>query len=406
MRGIQTQFAEYERAKITERTRRGKVAKAHKGQIFRSSKPPFGFRYTATGDALLIRKPEMAVVEKIFRMAAAGLGRHAIQTRLYAEGVPSPKGERVWSRSTLKKILFSDLYITYMRDELAGLVPAEVLDRVDAHARFGIWWFGRKQVTVTGYSPSHPENGGRLYKEHTTTRIRPKEERTAVPVPAYLPRCLVDQARDSLAANKSTERKYLAREWELRGILRCVCGSIMATQTARSGAGNSTYHYYRCGRRRKLGSMCDCTQKSITATDIEEIVWSFVSRLMQDPEAIRRGMKHLIEREQIAQTDNPEREAQTWLQKIDECDRRRSAYQDQQAAGLMTLQELGAKLNELENIRKTAEQELVALKTHQRRMDELEKDYVALLESMAQIVPEALNSPQERNATGFTGCCA
>src|SRR5215207_6089458 len=112
MRGIQTQFAEYERAKITERTRRGKVAKARKGQILRSSKPPFGFRYTATGDGLLIHKPEMAVVEKIFRMAAAGLGRHAIQTRLYAEGVPSPKGERVWSRSTLKKILFSDLYIT------------------------------------------------------------------------------------------------------------------------------------------------------------------------------------------------------------------------------------------------------------------------------------------------------
>jgi hypothetical protein len=65
----------------------------------------------------------------------------------------------------------------------------------------------------------------------------------------------------------------------------------------------------------------------------------------------------------------------------------------------MTLQELGAKLNELENIRTTAEQELVALKTHQRRMDELEKDYVALLESMAQKVPEALNSltGEERN---------
>jgi hypothetical protein len=65
----------------------------------------------------------------------------------------------------------------------------------------------------------------------------------------------------------------------------------------------------------------------------------------------------------------------------------------------MTLQELGAKLNELENIRTTAEQELIALKTHQRRMDELEKDCVALLESMAQKVPEALNSltGEERN---------
>jgi hypothetical protein len=65
----------------------------------------------------------------------------------------------------------------------------------------------------------------------------------------------------------------------------------------------------------------------------------------------------------------------------------------------MTLQELGAKLNELENIRRTAEQELQALKTHRECMDELEKDCVVLLESMAQIVPEALNSltGEERN---------
>ncbi|MDQ3925026.1 MAG: hypothetical protein M3309_14115 [Actinomycetota bacterium] len=110
-------------------------------------------------------------------------------------------------------------------------------------------------------------------------------------------------------------------------------------------------------------------------------------------------MEHLIEREQIAQTGNPEREAQTWAHKIEECDRHRAAYQDQQAAGLMTLQELGVKLNELENIRTTAEQELQALKTHRERMDDLENDYVAVLESMSQIVPEALNSltGEERN---------
>jgi site-specific DNA recombinase len=42
MRGIQGQFAEYERAKIVERTRRGKERKAREGRIMRGPKPLTG----------------------------------------------------------------------------------------------------------------------------------------------------------------------------------------------------------------------------------------------------------------------------------------------------------------------------------------------------------------------------
>jgi hypothetical protein len=69
----------------------------------------------------------------------------------------------------------------------------------------------------------------------------------------------------------------------------------------------------------------------------------------------------------------------------------RSAYQDQQAAGLMTLEELGTKLEELENTRSTAERELNVLRGHRQRVSELESDRDALFESMADIVPEALD---------------
>ena len=74
MRGIQGQFAEYERAKIVERTRRGKERKAREGRIMRGPKAPYGFRYNATYDALSVHEPEMLVVEKVFRMAASGWG--------------------------------------------------------------------------------------------------------------------------------------------------------------------------------------------------------------------------------------------------------------------------------------------------------------------------------------------
>ena len=79
--------------------------------------------------------------------------------------------------------------------------------------------------------------------------------------------------------------------------------------------------------------------------------------------------------------------------------RLRSAYQDQQAAGLMTLRKLGAKLEGLENKRKTAEQELASLRNRQQRVEELEKNRDALLQSMSEMVPAALDdlAGEEKN---------
>jgi site-specific DNA recombinase len=100
--GILDQLAEFERAKIAERSRRGKLRKAREGKIMVTMKPPHGFRYNATRDGLVAHPPEMDVVERIFRMAAEGLGTAAIQTRLYREKVPAPLGGEVWHRTVIR----------------------------------------------------------------------------------------------------------------------------------------------------------------------------------------------------------------------------------------------------------------------------------------------------------------
>jgi hypothetical protein len=132
---------------------------------------------------------------------------------------------------------------------------------------------------------------------------------------------------------------------------------------------------------------------------VEPVVWDFVSGLLKDPERIRAGMNALIDREQEAGCRDMAEEAAAWAKKMEECDRLRSAYQDQQAAGLMTLEELGSKLKGLEEARKLAQAELVALETREKRVRELEKDRDALLESWAGAVPKALDglTGQERN---------
>ncbi len=77
----------------------------------------------------------------------------------------------------------------------------------------------------------------------------------------------------------------------------------------------------------------------------------------------------------------------------------RTAYQDQQAAGLMTLEELASKLAGLDETRRHAEREFALLKNQQERVAELEADRDALLEYVAAAIPEELDNltGEERN---------
>jgi hypothetical protein len=132
----------------------------------------------------------------------------------------------------------------------------------------------------------------------------------------------------------------------------------MGTQTTKPRGGEITYHYYTCNRRRKLRKMGGCAQKSLPALEGEAQVWELVSSLLRDPDRIRGGMNRLIEEERTKRAGDPERETKIWAEKIAESDRLRAAYQDQQAAGYMTLTGLGSKLRELEDTRRLAQTEL------------------------------------------------
>jgi hypothetical protein len=72
---------------------------------------------------------------------------------------------------------------------------------------------------------------------------------------------------------------------------------------------------------------------------------------------------------------------------------------DQQATGLMSLEAPGSKLGGLEESRKLVHAELAAVRTREKRVEELENDRDALLESGAGAVPEALGrlTGQEKN---------
>jgi hypothetical protein len=97
---------------------------------------------------------------------------------------------------------------------------------------------------------------------------------------------------------------------------------------------------------------------------------------------------------------NPDATAKAWADRIAECARKREAYQDRQAAGYMTLDELGTKLAELDEERATAQRELDKIQDAQVRIKELETGRRALLEAYGKGLLEGVEwfPPELRRA--------
>ena len=156
------------------------------------------------------------------------------------------------------------------------------------------------------------------------------------------------------------------------------------------------YYYYACHTKEK--GFCS-NRKKFRAREIETSVWKLICTLLMNPEQLRKDLEKMIEQERQGSRGDSDREAKAWLQRISEVDRMRGNYQEMAAKGLITFEELGDKLGQLQETRTTAERELGALKGRQERIDQLQRDKDDLLESYAGMAPEALDSlnPEERH---------
>src|SRR5712691_9715073 len=112
---IQGAVAEYERAKLAERYRRGKLYRARQGEVFWAS-ISYGYqrrpRQGSVPASLVIYEPEAEVVRKIFHWHAyEGMSIRQIVKRLTREGHTTPKGGRRWAESTVHKIVRQEAYL-------------------------------------------------------------------------------------------------------------------------------------------------------------------------------------------------------------------------------------------------------------------------------------------------------
>jgi len=390
--GILDQLGKYERAKISERSRRGKLQKARQGKVMAGPRVKYGFKLNKARDGLLIDEDKMRVVRRIFRMVASeGCTMNAVFKTFERERIPTPGGGKSWDRAFFRVAILDDVYRPHTYEEVKELVSPEVAARLDREQLYGIWWYNRLRVRTR--QVSEPSESGRRYRRQARFTVKPKEEWVAVPVPcAGISREVVDAARAAIKDNRAPS-KSARRFWQLSGgIFRCyVCDRSLATRSIWSPSGKFYHHYYSCPSHNRGGNNACSNRKNRRAVDVEGPVWELVSGLLKDPERLRAGLDEMIEAERAGMRGDPEAESLAWLGRLDALDSKRSRYQDMAAEGHITFDELGARLRGLEAERATVEGELENLHLRRSRVEELEGDKASLMDEYAGMVTEELD---------------
>jgi site-specific DNA recombinase len=260
---LQGMFAEYERAKVLERSRRGKRHRAQTGAVSVLSRAPFGYRYITReaggGDARYEIDEEAArIVHQIFtwvgheRLTLAGVCR-----RLHASGLPSPTGRRHWSRAMIHSMLLNPAYA-------------------------GQALYGRRQ-SVPWRPPLHPPRGHDGLPRRPWRQVpAPTERHISIAVPAIVGDELFASVAEQLETSRKRNRERLAGvQYLLRGLLVCQkCGYGFTGHHHRG-----QWRYYRCcgTDRSRFHGAFRCDARLVATELLDEAVWREVCRLLDDP---------------------------------------------------------------------------------------------------------------------------
>jgi site-specific DNA recombinase len=262
---IQGVFAEYERALIQERTRRGRLFAARQGRV-NWSHAPYGYRIIpktqSAPQKLVVDETQAEVVRQMYRwLVEEELTSSGIAKRLSEQGVPRKKGgdPSGWAQSTVSDMLRNTVY--------KGIGYYNRTKKVDASQP----WMQR------GYKDRRPGN-------LTSKTLRPKEEWIPVRVPAIIDPQTWDLAREQLKKNRHrASRNNKKHHYLLRGLLVCGwCNRRMTGRWTKKPRG-----HYVCKFRYPKGALESCEGRIVMAKEIESLVWEYVKELLCDSELLK-----------------------------------------------------------------------------------------------------------------------
>jgi DNA invertase Pin-like site-specific DNA recombinase len=266
---FQGMIAEYEKAQIIERTRRGKAHRAKAGVANVLSGAPYGYRYVRKSDHAEARyelvEPEASVVRELFRRYSREACSIANLARWLSEQqIPTRTGKARWDRSTVWGMLRNPAY--------AGRAAFSKTMRTEQRARLT--------------RPARLQ--GRSVSANPLILDRPREDWVEIAVPPIISEETFQLAARRLADNQRFAARNTKVPSLLQGLAACQgCGYAYYRTSTRTT--NKKLYYYRClgsdDYRYPGGRVC--ANLPVRADYLDQVVWEHVTRLLADPTLVR-----------------------------------------------------------------------------------------------------------------------
>ena len=339
---FQGMIAEYERAQIAERNRRGKRHRAQQGMANVLSGAPYGYRYVRKTDTSAayyeVRESEADVVRMVFAIyTQQRLSINAIARLLNERGISTRTGKTRWERSTVWGMLRNPAYqgkACYGKTE-----PSP-----------------RQRIT----RPLRQRSG--ISNRNGCHRDRPRAEWIELTVPALVSEETFALAQEQLMRNKHYSPRRTIEPTLLQGMLVCQqCGYALYRTSTRTS--KRKLYYYRClgsdAYRHFKGALC--RSRPVRQDYLDKFVWDQIMGLLEDGTLIQAEIDR---RKEAARNTDPRRQRSETLRREqtrlgNNLERLITAYQE----GLLSLAQLRHRIPELNKKSQAVESELQSLET-------------------------------------------
>ena len=337
---FQGMIAEYERAQILERSRRGKRHRARAGQISVLSGAPYGYCYARKTDQAAayyeIIEAEADVVRLVYeRYTVHHMSIGAITRLLNERALPTRKRCSRWERSTVWAMLRNPAYK-------------------------GTACFGKTRLASRQRITRRLRLLGGIATRESASHERPREEWIEIPVPAIVSEETFALAQERLERNKVLAPRRTITPSVVQGLVVCSkCGYALYRTSTRSSA--RTIHYYRClgsdGWRHRDGPVCD--NRPVRQDLLDQVVWAEMIKLLEDPGLIQGELDRRLAAARTADpTQRREKALQRDLARLRKSmDRLLTAYQED----LISLDELRRRMPALRQQEQATRAELLSI---------------------------------------------
>jgi Recombinase/Recombinase zinc beta ribbon domain len=272
---FQGMIAEYERAQILERSRRGKRHRALQGVVNVLCGAPYGYRYIRKTEhapaSYAIIDVEATVVRKVYEYyTVAGLSIGAITRLLNEQGVPTRKRISRWERSVVWAMLRNPAYM-------------------------GTACFNKTKTAKRQRITRPIRLRGGFASRDSAHHERPREEWIEIAVPPIVTEETFALAAERLQANKDHAPRRTITPSVVQVLVSCRKCSYGLYRTSTRTSARMIY-YYRClgsdAWRRLGGPICD--SKPIRQDLLDEVVWREILKLLESPHLIQEELERRL----------------------------------------------------------------------------------------------------------------